>query len=97
MSNSAEETPKDSQSTTPVYIPPPSTEPLLVINVKEGANTDDIVAAVDAALRAINDPFFPYDTPLVADARARNRGGTYERKSMVPGEALMMLVRQEGW
>jgi hypothetical protein len=81
-----------------VYVPPASKEPFLLINVPEGADTDVIVKAVAKALETIEPPFFKLDSPLVAQARAQHRGDIYGRSAtLAPGEALMMLVRQEGW
>lgn len=93
MSNSAGETPKNS-----VYIPPPSKEPFLMINVREGASIEEIVAAVDVALRTVENPFFQYDTPLVAEARERDRDIHGLQSPSIPiGKALNICLRQEGW
>jgi hypothetical protein len=89
------ETPKPGASE--VYVPPPSKETFLMINVHEGASTEEIGEAVKKALRMYENPFFPYDTPLVAEARARERGDKKQSNSLPAGQALMMMVRTEGW
>jgi hypothetical protein len=68
-----------------------------MINVREGASTEEIGEAVKAALRMYENPFFQYDSPLVAEARARQRGDAKRANSLPAGQALAMIVKTEGW
>jgi hypothetical protein len=77
-------------------VPGPSTEPFLVINVAKGATRDQIVEAVDKALETIEIPFFPITTPARTKEIEAYAPET-ESGTIPPGNALMMLVRQEGW
>jgi hypothetical protein len=72
--------------------PPPSEETFLMINVREGASTEEIGEAVKEALRMYENPFFQYDTPLAAQAR----GDKKQSNSLPAGQALSMIVRTEG-
>jgi hypothetical protein len=62
-----------------------------MINVREGASTEEIGEAVKAALRMYENPFFQYDTPLAAQARDKKPSN-----SLPAGQALSMIVRTEG-
>lgn len=88
----------DSGKIDPSKIPEPSAEPFLMINVCPGATREQIVAAVDEALRTIDNPFFQYDAPIVHQARSAKLAESGVESDPIPrGKALMMLVRQEGW
>lgn len=75
-------------------VPAPSTEPFLVINVCPGATREQIVVAVDEALKTIDNPFFRYPAKETDAHKYMQRS---DPAKMPPCTALMMLVRQEGW
>jgi len=67
-----------------------ATEGFLRIDVRQGANKEDIIQAVTNALNSMVDiPFFRCCTPQAAEKRALSTG-------MAPCEVLWMCMRQEG-
>jgi hypothetical protein len=64
-----------------------SKEPFLAIKVQKGASLEDIVDAVEDALRTVENPFFQLSTP----AENEQEGGF-----IPPGKGLAMYVRYEG-
>jgi hypothetical protein len=72
--------------------PPFSKETFLAIKVQKGASLEDIVDAVEDALRTVEDPFFQLATPPQSGQEAAD-----QETGFIPcGKALAMYVRYEG-
>jgi hypothetical protein len=68
-----------------------SKETFLQIKVRKGASLEEIVGAVEDALRTVENPFFQLYTP------AESEHGTPDQEGFIPcGKALSMTVKYEG-
>jgi len=74
-------------------IPAPSMERFLMINVCKGATQAQIVAAVEEALKTIENPFLQLSTP----SKGKDPEISALSSGMRPGQVLQMFVKQEGW
>lgn len=80
--------PDPSVATAPSF----SKETFLAIKVQKGASLEDIVDAVEDALRTVEDPFFQLATSAQSGQEAADQGTGF-----IPcGKALAMYVRYEG-
>ena len=86
--------PRESVNPNPSEVTAPSVskETFLAIKVQKGASLEDIVDAVEDALRTVEDPFFQLATPAQSAQEAADQGTGF-----IPcGKALAMYVRYEG-
>jgi hypothetical protein len=86
-----------------------ATQSFLKVNVRRGATRQELVQAVDAALRANDVPFFKdntdpghttagHDATPPAPAQAAYAATAKDQSdTLAPKDALLMLVQQEGW
>jgi hypothetical protein len=79
-----------------LHRPDYSIDRFLVINVRERPTREQVIEAVDEALRTIDIPFFQYTTPGKDRVRKADAPQT-DSGTMPPCTALLMLVRQEGY
>jgi len=76
------------------YIPPPTKETFIAVNVREDATREEIVRAIDEALKTIDNPYFQYATPQYMNCLRAGSG-----KDLPPinsGKGLQIMVRHEG-
>ena len=69
-----------------------SKETFLAIKVRKGASLEEIVAAVEDALRTVENPFFQLDTPAESEQDTSDQGTGF-----IPcGKGLAMFLKYEG-